>query len=124
MAQAKQQTKGKSPKCAIDCLLANVASHIEADGCVHEYSETGCSRITPDRMRGGDFVKVRLWVENEEALVDIYLAEVKKIHKHWIKVELTDVSQTDRLRLNRCIDAPIAMHIQESSPTNHLLIRA
>ena len=124
MAQENQQTKGKSPKFAIDCMLANVGSHIEADGCVLEFSETGYTRITPDRMRGGDFVKVRLWVEDEEAFVDIQLAEVKKIHQHWIKVELIHVSHTDRLRLNRCIDTPAATHIRESSLIDHLLIRA
>ena len=124
MAQENQQTKGKSPKFAIDCMLANVGSHIEADGCVLEFSETGYTRITPDRMRGGDFVKVRLWVEDEEAFVDIQLAEVKRIHQHWIKVELIHVSHTDRLRLNRCIDTPAATHIRESSLIDHLLIRA
>ena len=124
MAQEKQQTKGKSPKFTIDCMLANVGSHIEADGCVLEFSEAGYTRITPDRMRGGDFVKVRLWVEDEEAFVDIQLAEVKKIHKHWIKVEVIHVSHTDRLRLKRCIDTPAAMHIGESSLIDHLLIRA
>jgi hypothetical protein len=125
MAQEKQQAnKGGSPKLAIDCMLANVGSHIEADGCVLEFSETGYTRITPDRMRGGDFVKVRLWVEDEEAFVDIHLAEVKKVYKHWIKVEVIHVSQTDRLRLNRCIDTPAAMHIREPSLTDHLLIRA
>ena len=69
-------------------------------------------------------MKVRLWMEDEEAFVDIQLAEVKKIHKHWIKVEMIHVSQTDRLRLKRCIDTPAAMHLEEPAFTDHLLIRA
>src|SRR5205807_4710105 len=91
MAQEKQMAEWKSPKFAIDCMLANVSSLLEADGCVLEFSNTGYTRITPDRMRSGDFVKVRLWVEGEEAFVDIQLAEVKKVHKHWINVEVIHV---------------------------------
>lgn len=124
MAQGTQQIRGKSPKITIDCMLASESTQLQADGCVLESSGDGHKLISPDRMRSGDFVKVRLWVENEEAFVDIQLAEVKKVHNHWIKVEVIHVSQTDRLRLKRCIDAPAAMHIEKPALTDHLLIRA
>ena len=124
MAQGTQQIRGTSPKITIDCMLASESTQLQADGCVLESSGDGHKRISPDRMRSGDFVKVRLWVENEEAFVDIQLAEVKKVHNHWIKVEVIHLSQTDRLRLKRCIDTPAAMHIEKPALTDHLLIRA
>jgi len=84
----------------------------------------GCKLTTPDHMRAGDFVKVHLWLEGEEAFIDIRLAEVRRVHGHWIAVEVIQVSPNDRMRLKRFIDAPAAMHIKEPALIDHLLIRA
>ena len=69
-------------------------------------------------------MKVQLWLEGEEAFIDIRLAEVRKIHEHWISVEVIQVNPNDRMRLKRFIDAPAAKHIEESDLIDHLLIRA
>ena len=124
MAQGKQQIWWDSPKFTIDCVLANVSGQLEADGCVLEYLEDGCKLTTPDHMRAGDFVKVQLWLEGEEAFIDIRLAEVRRVHGHWIAVEVIQVSPNDRMRLKRFIDAPAGMHIKEPALIDHLLIRA
>jgi hypothetical protein len=124
MAQGKQQTWWDSPKFTIDCVLANVSTQLEADGCVLECLEGGHKLTTPGHLRAGDFVKVQLWLEGEEAFIDIRLAEVRGVHKHWITVEVIRVSPNDRMRLKRFIDAPAAMHIEEPALIDHLLIRA
>ena len=124
MTQAKQQTWWDSPKFTIDCVLANVSRQLEADGCVLERLEAGCKLTTPEHLRAGDFVKVQLWLEGEEAFIDIRLAEVRKVHKHWIGVEVIQLSQNDRIRLKQFIGGPTAMHIEEPALINHLLIRA
>jgi hypothetical protein len=124
MAQGKQQSEWDSPKFTIDCVLANVNSQLEADGCVLERLEGGCKLTTPDHLTAGDFVKVQLWLEGEEAFIDIRLAEVRKVHEHWIAVEVILMSPNDRMRLTRFIDAPAAMPIEEPALINHLLIRA
>jgi hypothetical protein len=69
-------------------------------------------------------VKVQLWLEGEEAFIDIRLAEVKRVHKHWITVEVIVVSPNDRMRLKRFIDAPADKHIEKPTLIDHLLIRA
>lgn len=69
-------------------------------------------------------MKVQLWLEGEEAFIDIRLAEVRRVHEHWIAVEVIQVSPNDRMRLKRFIDAPAAIHIEEPVLINHLLIRA
>jgi hypothetical protein len=69
-------------------------------------------------------VKVQLWLEGEEAFIDIRLAEVRKVHEHWISVEVIQVSPNDRMRLKRFIDAPATMHIEKPVLIDHLLIRA
>jgi hypothetical protein len=69
-------------------------------------------------------VKIQLWLEGEEAFIDIRLAQVRRVHKHWITVEVIQVSPNDRMRLTRFIDALAAMHIEEPALLSHLLIRA
>jgi len=124
MALPKQQTCWYSPKFTIDCMLANVSGQLEADGCVLEFSEASCELTNPDHLAAGDFVKVRLWLEGEEAFIDIRLAEVRRVNKHWISVIMIQVSPTDRMRLKRFIDASAALHIEEPALIGHLLIRA
>jgi hypothetical protein len=128
MAQGKQQILWNRPKFTIDCVLANVSRQLEADGCVLERLEgahqCGHKLTTPDHLTVGEFVKVQLWLEGEEAFIDIRVAEVKRVHTHWITVEVIVVSPNDRMRLTRFIDALAAMHIEEPALLSHLLIRA
>ena len=124
MAQEKQPTWWDSPKFTIDCVLAKVSQQLEADGCVLECLEGGHKLTTPDHLRAGDFVKVQLWLEGEEAFIDIRLAEVRKIHEHWISVDVIQVSPNDRMRLKRFIEVPATMHIEKPALIDHLLIRA
>ena len=124
MAQGKQETSWDRPKFTIDCVLVNVSRQLEADGCVLERLEGGHQLTTPDHLRAGDFVKVQLWLEGEEAFIDIRLAEVQRVHTHWITVEVIVVSPNDRMRLKRFIGALAARHIEEPAPIRHLIIRA
>jgi len=121
---SETQTCWDGPEFTIDCVLANGSRQLEADGCVLERVEAGCQLTTPDRLRAGDLVKVQLWLEGEEAFLDIRLAQVSRVHKHWIEVEVIQVSSEDRMRLTRFLDAPAPMHIEEPALTDHLLIRA
>ena len=129
MAQGKQQILGDRPKFTIDCVLANVGRQLKADGCVLERLEgahqCGHKLTTPDHLTVGEFVKVQLWLEGEEAFIDIRVAGVKRIHTHWITVEVIVVSPNDRMRLKRFIHhTPAARHIEKPAPIDHLLIRA
>jgi len=128
MAQGKPQTSWDRPKFTIDCVLANVSTQLEADGCVLERLEGGhkCGHklTTPEHLTAGDFVKVQLWLEGEEAFIDIRLAEVKRVHTHWITVEVIVMSPNDRMRLKQFIDTLAAMHIEKPTLISHLLIRA
>jgi hypothetical protein len=124
MMALETQTCGDSPEFTIDCVLANGSRQLEADGCVLEYLEGGYQLTTPDHLRAGDLVKIQLWLEGEEAFIDIRLAQVRRVHKHWIEVEVIQVSSDDRMRLTRFLDAPAPMHLEEPALTDHLLIRA
>jgi hypothetical protein len=124
MAQRTQQSGWDSPKFTIDCVLASGSRKPEADGCVLECIEGGYKLIAPNHLKSGDLVKVQLWLEGEEAFINIQLAEVSKVHEYWITVDVIRVSPNDRMRLKRFIDAPAAMHIEEPAHIDQLLIRA
>ena len=124
MMALETQTCGDSPEFTIDCVLANGSRQLEADGCVLEYLEGGYQLTTPDHLRTGDIVKVQLWLEGEETFIDIRLAQVRRVHKHWIGVEVIQGSSDDRMRMTRFLDAPAPMHIEDPPLTDHLLIRA
>ena len=124
MMALETQTCWDSPEFTIDCVLANGSRQLEADGCVLECLEDGCTLTTPDHLRAGDIVKVQLWLEGEEAFIDIRLAQVRRVHKHWIGVEVIQLSSDDRMRLKRFLDAAAAMHLEEPARIDHLLIRA
>ncbi|HEU5201169.1 MAG TPA: hypothetical protein VFT92_00125 [Nitrospira sp.] len=69
-------------------------------------------------------MNVQLWLEGEEACVDISLAEVKRVYEHWVSIEVIKVNPSDRTRLKRLIDAPAAIQIEEPASIDQLLIRA
>ena len=123
MAQGAQQTREDRPKFTtrftIDCVLPLASTQLQADGCVLERLEDGHKLITPDYLRAGDLVKVQLWVEGEEAYIDIPLAVVTKLHTPWITLEMIRVSPNDRMRLKR-----LTISIEEPEDIDHLLIRA
>jgi hypothetical protein len=130
MIALETQTCWDSPEFTIDCVLATGSTQLEADGCVLECLEGECQLTTPDHLRAGDIVNVQLWLEGEEAIegdrafIDIRLAQVRRVHKHWIGVEVIQVSSDDRMRLKRFLDASAAMHLEEPALIDHLLIRA
>jgi hypothetical protein len=105
-------------------MLANVSTQLEADGCVLEFSEASCRLTTPDQLTPGEFVKVRLWLEGDGTSIDIQLAEVRRVHKHWISVEVIQVNPQDRMRLKQFVDARAAIHQEQPALINRLLIRA
>jgi hypothetical protein len=87
-------------------VLANGSGQLQADGCVLECLEDEDKLTTPDHVRTGDLVKVQLWLEGEEPFIDIQLAQVRRVHKHWVGVDVIQVSLDDRMRLTRFLDAP------------------
>jgi hypothetical protein len=124
MAQGKQQSCWSIPNLIIDCMLAGVTKQLEADGCVLKFTEASCKVTTPDQLVPGDFVRVRLWLEGDGSYIDIRLAEVRRVHKHWITVEVIQVSQQDRMRLKEFVEAHVMPQKEKSSLIDQLLIRA
>jgi hypothetical protein len=113
------QTAWDSPKFTIGCVLATGSTRLEADGCVLECVEDGHTLTTPGHLRVGDTVNVQLWLEGEEAFLDIRLGIVTRVHKHWITVEVIRVSPNDRMKLKR-----FTLSLEEPAHLDHLLIRA
>jgi hypothetical protein len=124
MAIGKQQTCWAIPNVTIDCMLARVHQQLEADGCVLTFNESRSQVVTPALLTPGDFVKVRLWLDDENASINIGLAEVRRVQDHWITVEVIQVNQQERSRLRRYVESRRAVPTENPAFIDHLHIRA
>jgi hypothetical protein len=124
MAIGKQQACWAIPNLSIDCMLTRVHRHLEADGCVLRINESSSEVAAPDQLAPGDFVKVRLWLDDGGASIHIGLAEVRQIQNHWITVEVIHVNRHERARLQRYVESLHPNPADKPVYLDHLLIRA
>ena len=124
MAMEKQQACWAIPNLTIDCMLARVHRQLEADGCVLKINESSSQVAAPDQLAPGDFVKVRLWLDDGSASINIGLAEVRQIQNHWITVEVIQVNRHERARLQRYVESLRPFPAGRPIVLDHLLIRA
>jgi len=124
MAIGKQQACWAIPNLTIDCMLARVHRQLEADGCVLRINESSSQVATPDQLAPGDFVKVRLWLDDDSASIHIGLAEVRQVQNHWITVEVIHVNRHERARLQRYVESRQPIPSDKPVYLDHLLIRA
>ncbi|HKR78166.1 MAG TPA: hypothetical protein VJR69_00570 [Nitrospira sp.] len=124
MTLRKAQTCWTIPDLTIDCMLARVHRQLEADGCVLRINESTSEVAAPDQLTPGDFIKVRLWLDDGSASINIGLAEIRSVQDHWITVEVIHVSRHERARLQRYVES--RHHISTDKPVflDHLVIRA
>src|SRR5689334_9487927 len=85
----------------INCILKRGQAGLEGEGCLYELSAPHREVSAAERLRTGDYVKVRLWLPDEDAHIAVDLAEVEWIESHWIKVDLLSVSPENQARLNQ-----------------------
>lgn len=124
MAIVKQPTCWAIPNLTIDCMLARVHRRLEADGCVLRLNESSSQVAAPDQLAPGDFVKVRLWLDDGGASINIGLAEVRQVQNHWITVEVIHVNRHERARLQRYVESLQPIPADTPVFLDHLLIRA
>ena len=124
MALGKAQTCWAIPNLTIDCMLARVHRRLEADGCVLRISDSASEVAAPDQLNPGDFIKVRLWLDDGSASINIGLAEVRQVQDHWITVEVIHVSRHERARLQRYVESHHSVSTDKPVYLDHLVIRA
>ena len=124
MAIGKQQACWAIPNLTIDCMLARVHRQLEADGCVLRINESSSQVAAPDQLAPGDFVKVRLWLDDDSASIHIGLAEIRQVQNHWITVEIIHVNRHERARLQRYVESRQPIPADKPVYLDHLLIRA
>ena len=124
MAIRKQLACWAIPNLTIDCMLARVHRQLEADGCVLKINESSSQVAAPDQLVPGDFVKVRLWLDDGSACIPISLAEVRQVQNHWITVEVIQVNRHQRARLQRYVESRQPIPAEKPVFIDHLRIRA
>ena len=124
MALPKAQSCWTIPNLTIDCMLARVHRQLEADGCVLRINESTSEVAAPDQLTPGDFIKVRLWLDDGSASINIGLAEVRQVQDHWITVEVIHVSRHERARLRQHVESRHRIPTDKPVFLDHLVIRA
>ncbi|OQW33422.1 MAG: hypothetical protein A4E19_03190 [Nitrospira sp. SG-bin1] len=92
-------------KIGIDCMLSKGGDGLKGDGCIYALSSSEPIVLHPEKLRPGDYVKLRLWFPDEQAYSVIELAEVQWVKNEWIKIELLLVSPKDQERLRQFADS-------------------
>lgn len=115
---------GLLSKIGIDCLLSKGGDGLKGDGCIYELSSSHPAILNPDRLRPGDYVKLRLWFPDENAYSVIDLAEVQWVKNEWVKVELLLIAPKDQARLSQ-FAATEGYHSSSPARTGeHIMVRA
>jgi hypothetical protein len=105
-------------------MLSKGGEGLRGDGCVYELSSSHPVILNPERLRPGDYVKLRLWFPDENAYSVIELAEVQWVKNEWIKIELLLISPKDQSRLRQFI-ATEGNHLPASTRIGEqIMIRA
>ena len=107
---------------AINCILSKGSEGLEGEGCVYDLSTPRHPISTPDNLRPGDFVKVRLWIPDEDSHISVNLAEVQWVKRDCIKVDLIAVSPPDQTRLDQFTASQHAAP-RANNTTKQVLIR-
>ena len=108
----------------IDCMLSKWIDGLRGDGCVYELS-TSCQQVSnPSKLRAGDYVKVRLWLPDDNSHILIELAEIQWIKEPWIKVELIVISPTGQTRLKQFMESQGQLSLNPHTGSGEILIRA
>jgi hypothetical protein len=116
--------QGLRSKIGIDCMLSKGSEGLKGDGCVYELSSSHPVILNPERLRPGDYVKLRLWFPDDNAYSLIELAEVEWVKNDWIKIELLLVSPKDQARLRQFV-ASEGNHVPVSAKIGEqIMIRA
>ncbi|MCP9455116.1 MAG: hypothetical protein NNA18_03280 [Nitrospira sp.] len=113
-------------RVAITCLLATDSTGLEADGCLYDLTTPNQTTALPTQLRAGDYVKLRMWLPNDDSPLSVELAEVEWIENHRIKVDLLSLSPEARRRLNQfkaSQQATPPMGGVSNTSIDHILIR-
>jgi hypothetical protein len=91
-------------KIAIDCILSEGGEGLQGDGCIYTLSSSAPSITGPEDLHPGDYVKLRLWLPDDEgSALQIDLAEVQWVKRHWVKLDLLLSSPKDQARLRQFV---------------------
>ncbi|MCP9438353.1 MAG: hypothetical protein NNA20_00895 [Nitrospira sp.] len=110
-------------RVAINCLLAKGGSGLEGDGCLYDLSAPDRSVSPQTQLRAGDYVKLRLWLPDEDSHISVELAEVDWIDSHRLKVDLLSLSPEGRAKLNQFKSSQQVTLPTHKLSAEHILIR-
>ncbi len=115
---------GFRPDIVIDCMLSTGDDGLTADGCIYQLSSEQPQLLNPEQLTSGEYVKIRLWLPDEQSYIVVDLAEIQWIQNHWIKVDVLIISQKHQERLKQYIVAQGHFTPPLQRMSEQILIRA
>ncbi len=94
------------------------------DGRILKVTASRCQLLSPEQLKAGDLVHLRLWLPSEDTPISVPLAEVRWVERHWFGVETIQVEQDDRIKLRRFVDAYSDSGAHPSRKDDLIMIRA
>ena len=79
---------------------------------------------SPSKLRPGDYVKLRLWLSEEDSCILIEMAEIESDKDHWIKAEFITVHPNDWAQIEPFLALQARLKRHLTAMSDHILIRA
>lgn len=108
----------------IECILSHNDEGLTGEGCIYDLTSASPTTLQPEHLDPGDYVKLRLWLPEENGCVFIELAEVQWIKNHWINVEVLSASPGDQARLRKFASVGDQSSPSSRKKTERILIHA
>ena len=111
-------------KLLVHCILSDAAMGFAEQGKVFEVGQGGAMRTTFYDLIDGDRLSVKIQLPDERRPVSVGLAKVSWIQGERFGVELLVMDVTERIRLNRFLEANLPLELEFQDSHAELTIRA
>ncbi|MCE3222869.1 MAG: hypothetical protein K0S58_1049 [Nitrospira sp.] len=112
-----------SRRVMVECSAMFAGESVVAEGRVLDLSLPGCLLESREKMSAGEYVKLRLFLPDDQAPLQVPLAAVRWVQGVRIGLEFIRTSEREQRRLDRFVRRRLEL-IGESSCRQNAVIRA
>jgi PilZ domain len=92
-----------SERIPVVCGAVFAADGVNGEGRVIDVSLPGCLMESPESVKVGEYVRLRLFLPDSPSPLNVPLAVVRRVEGNLIGLEFIQSSQNDQLRLTRFV---------------------
>lgn len=99
-----------SERIPVACGVVFAGNGVIGEGRVIDVSLPGCLMESPEAMKIGDYIRLRLFLPDRSAPLNILLAVVRRAEGNLVGLEFIRSSQDDQMRLSRFVRKHAPIH--------------